>query len=138
MWNFTEYGTDRSTILKIFTGVQYRLPNFLAKNLELGRHTGRVPADAIGGSVGGVVKNVEDEQLNDRRYMSTLNERQLELLEKEFASSHYPACFQREVLADKCQLTDTRVQVWFSNRRAKYRRQQRAQLSSDVVFSAPR
>ncbi|KAI3408161.1 hypothetical protein GPALN_012009 [Globodera pallida] len=52
-------------------------------------------ADAIGGSVGGVVKNVEDEQQNDRRYMSTFNERQLELLEKEFASSHYPACFQR-------------------------------------------
>ncbi|KHN74789.1 Paired box protein Pax-6 [Toxocara canis] len=49
---------------------------------------------------------------------------QLACLESAFANSPYPTPAERIALTKKTQLPEARIQVWFSNRRAKWRRTQ--------------
>ncbi len=67
---------------------------------------------------------------HSRRLRTSFTQKQIELLESVFKHTHYPDANLREDISQSTSLTDNKIQIWFSNRRAKWRKSSTGQIST--------
>ncbi|KAM8972156.1 paired box protein Pax-4, partial [Pelodytes ibericus] len=74
-------------------------------------------------------------QSNQHRNRTIFSTEQSGVLEKEFLRVQYPDIATREKLAADTHLPEVTIRIWFSNRRAKWRREEKLKLDVQIAES---
>uniref|UniRef100_A0A5K3ELX3 Homeobox domain-containing protein n=1 Tax=Mesocestoides corti TaxID=53468 RepID=A0A5K3ELX3_MESCO len=80
-------------------------------------------ADDFSSDTASPVTSKSIERRPQARSRTAFTQKQINMLEREFELGHYPEHSTRERLSNETGLPESRIQVWFANRRAKYRKE---------------